>query len=107
VNIPSVSWATAGSAIVTAVVCSLGAWVFLDDRYAHAADVKAQTATLATQIEYAGDRNSKRYIEDQLFRLDQIPDSKKSDAERAQAMKYRRDLQSLLRTWEQRGMPLR
>ena len=107
-----------GSLLVSGIVMSLGIWVFLDDRYAHAADVTVkqtqmaadmskQTATLATQIEYSSDRNSKRYIEDQLFKLEQISPQRMTDAERAQMAKYRRDLQSLERVWQQRGMVLR
>ena len=61
VPVGSISLGTIGSVLVTTVVMSLAVWVFLDDRYAHAAevtkqtsaltaDMAAQTKTLATQI---------------------------------------------------------
>ena len=100
--------------IAACISTAIGAWVYMDDRYQHKAEalilVAAQDAKLddlRVQIEWSADRNSKRYIEDQLFKLEQIPSNKVSDNERAQMQKYKRDLRELIDVWVQKGKPLR
>ena len=90
------------SLIAVCVVGALGGLVWAEDRYQSKADaadkiaqIKAQNAAeisvlrgdvraVKEHVEYAADRNSKGYIEDQLFRLEQIKPEKLTDSDRAQ-----------------------
>ena len=95
------SWA------ITIVIGTMAVWLFLDGYFAHAADVVKRDTAVAIQIQYAADLNEKRRIEDNLFRIEQIPPAKRTDGERAQVAKYERDLATLMRTWEVKGMTLK
>jgi hypothetical protein len=111
--------------IAACVVAALGGLVWAEDRYESKANAAAQLAQIKAQnaaeiqvlrgdvravkehVEYAADRNSKRYIEDQLFKLEQIAPNKQTDSDRAQIAKYRRDLRELTQHWAAKGTPLR
>jgi hypothetical protein len=111
--------------IAVCVTAALGGLVWAEDRYQNKAEATNQLAQVKSyqageisalrgdvkavreHIEYAADRNSKRYIEDQLFRLEQIAPHKQTDSDRAQIAKYRRDLRELTQHWAAKGTPLR
>ena len=93
--------------MIGVVVGTVSANTYLDSRYMLAAEGTKQFASTQMQIEFSSDKNRKLYIEDQLFKLDQIPESKKTSSERAQASKYKRELDSLNSEWTLKGKPLK
>jgi hypothetical protein len=111
--------------IAACVVAALGGLVWAEDRWQNKADAATQLAQLKAQsaaeitilrgevrgvkehVDYANDRQSKRYIEDNLFRLEQIKPERQTDSDRAQIAKYRRDLRELTQHWAAKGTPLR
>lgn len=110
--------------IAACVSTALGAWLFVDDRYQHKLDADAQLAQMKAdnsrivaaqdarvdgikvEVAWQTDRQEKRRIEDNLFKLEQIAPQRLTDNERALMAKYRRDLRQLTDYWNQRGRPL-
>jgi len=106
------------------VIAAVSGWIFADDRYQHKleADAKfeamehdnkvivaaqdARVDGIKTEVQWVSDRQEKRRIEDQLFKLEQVAPQRLTDNERAQIAKYRRDLRQLVDYWNQRGRPL-
>jgi hypothetical protein len=110
--------------IATCVVFALGGLVWAEDRYQHKIEsdtkfeqmekdnaliVAAQDARvdgIKAEVQWASDRQEKRRIDDNLFKLEQIAPQRLTDNERAQIAKYKRDLKALVDYWTARGRQL-
>jgi len=77
----------AGSALIALV----GAVLFIDDRYAHAGDVKAMHEVQLQAVRELRKEN----LEDKVFELSLIPAAKRTDAQRAMLDRYKRQLQEI------------
>lgn len=111
--------------VVAIVVGTIGAWLFVDDRFmkrAEALEMRAEYTTQLAQLnaaqkaqadainlntEYLIDQQTKRAIESKLFELEQSDPRLLRPQDRALAEKLRRDRTELVRLWNQRGRPLR
>lgn len=74
------------------------------------AQVSTQTkqfAEVQLQIEYAADRNVLRSIDNELFKLEQLPDHRLLAQDRAVLSRLRRERQELIDLWNRRGRALR
>lgn len=113
------------SSLIAVVVGTLSAWLFLDGYFMHAAEASrwrdddrkevaalaaantAQTAAINMNIDYVADRNALRNIDNELFRLEQIPEARLNPQDRAVLAKLRRERQELVDLWNRRGRALR
>jgi len=104
---------------------TLMGWLFLDAHFLRAAEgaemkrdytaqiaasnatQAAQTAEIRLQIEYSADLNAKRQIDNELYRLRQIPVQQLRPQDVAFKAKLETDREDLMRAWLQRGRPLR
>jgi hypothetical protein len=111
--------------IVGIVVATVGAMLFLDGRFLHAATgaemkrdytvqiaatnaaVVSANAATQLQIEYSADTNAKRAIDSELFRLRQIPPQQLKPQDIAVKARLESEREDLVRLWIQRGRPLR
>lgn len=113
------------TSLVAVVVGTLSAWLFLDGYFMHAAEAvemkkdyvaqiahiaamqTAQSVAINMNIDYVADRNVLRNIDNELFRLEQIPDARLGPQDRAVLAKLRRERQELVDLWNRRGRALR
>lgn len=111
--------------VIGIVVATLGAWLFIDDRFmrrAEALEMRAEYTTQLAQLnaaqraqaeainqntEWLIDSQTKRSIESKLFELEQIDPRMLRPQDRALYEKLKRDRAELVRLWNQRGRPLR
>lgn len=92
---------------------AVSGWIYVDERYVHKTEATAAYASydkkfseLNQTIQFSIDLNRKAYIEDQLFKLEQIPANKMTDIDRAVFAKFKRDLEALNSRWALSGRPL-
>lgn len=122
-HIKAVVWL--GGILAAAVAAAFATVIWAEDRYQHktetaealaqvnakaVAAVQVQDAKLSAlteQVQYSGDLNEKRRIESELFKLEQTPEKKLTNVDRAQKSKLERDLKALVDTWTAKGRPLR
>jgi hypothetical protein len=95
------------SGVVAAFSTIVGAAFFIDDRYAHASDVKAMNAEQVQAIKEnriethrAADMLRKQLLEDKIFEITVLPPEKRTGIQRALLDRYSREVQEINNRWK-------
>src|SRR5258708_2414341 len=94
------------SALIGSVGSVVAAAFFVDDRYAHAIDVKAMHQEQVRAIyenrqetKRAADMLRKQFLEDEVFKITLLPSRARSNIQRALLDRYTRELQEINARW--------
>lgn len=98
--------------LLTLVSMLIGGVLTVDSRYAKAADLENQQRVIENtakqskiDFNYSIDQLRKQTIEDKIFEIELIPESKRTDVDKARLEKFKRDSQTIDTRWQNKEKP--
>lgn len=86
--------------IITSLGVIAGAVAFAGDtRWARIEDVKAWDTNIAAQVRYSSDKLRKQVLEDKIYEITTVPESKRTDTQRAVLDRSIRQMDEINQKW--------
>lgn len=88
--------------LITLLSMFVGGVLAVDSRYAKAGDFEKQNAYIegkTNEMKYAIDDSRKQMLIDKVFEIELIPDSKRTQVDRARLQKYKQDIRDIELKW--------